>query len=275
MSWPRCWVPLQWTSCQAKFVPWKPHVDVNAVFRSCPPFHNWAKQKRESAFTQHMRQKHANMKKKTCLFPRTVSYQNLQVVERIQWQQALWLGLIRPESRQLCNIVSASQSPSCTTAVCCTPKNLGPVGVFFLWNLPSKSFAITPFVDVKGSEDSGDCWMYQMVTSVPNVSRNDGGYNYRLSTVSEEICNCTTNPTSATCTPFNCSFLGFKSFMTWVNCADGTILRKLPPNLCEVLHCTRWKRKTETRHGRKDHNDLKPARILWLHPTRHRFIDKK
>jgi len=36
--------------------------------------------------------------------------------------------------------------------------------------------------------------MYQMVTSVPNVSRNDGGYNYWPSTVSEEICNCTTNP---------------------------------------------------------------------------------
>lgn len=67
-------------------------------------------------------------KKKTCLFPRTVSYQNLQVIERIQWQQALWLGLIRPESRQLCNIVSASQSPSCTTAVCSLlhPKKFGP-----------------------------------------------------------------------------------------------------------------------------------------------------
>lgn len=80
MSWPRCWVPLQWTSCQAKFVPWKPHVDVNAVFRSFPPFHTWAKQKRESAFTQHMRQKHANMKKKNMLvsayrfLPKPTSY---------------------------------------------------------------------------------------------------------------------------------------------------------------------------------------------------------
>lgn len=190
---------------------------------------------RKRIYTTH-ETKTCKHEKKTCLFPRTVSYQNLQV-----WQQALWLGLIRPESRQLCNIVSASQSPSCTTAVCCTQKKLGPIGVFFLWNLPCKSFAITPFVDAKGSEDSGDCWMYQMVTSVPNGSRNDGGYNYWLSTVSEEICNCTTNPTSATCTPFNCSFLGFKSFMTWVNCVC-TIWRKLPPNLCEVLHCTRWKR---------------------------------
>ena len=269
MSWPRCWVPLQWTSCQAKFVPWKPHVDVNAVFRSCPPFHNWAKQKRESAFTQHMRQKHANMKKKHACFRVPFPTKTLQV-----WQQALWLGLIRPESRQLCNIVSASQSPSCTTAVGCTPKILGPVGVFFLWNLPCKSFAITPFVDAKGSEDSGDCWMYQMVTSVPNVSRNDGGYNYWLSTVSEEICNCTTNPTSATCTPFNCSFLGFKSFMTWVN-RVCTILRKLQPNLCEVLHCTRWKRQQKPDMEGMITMTWSLLEFLWLHPTRHRFIDKK